>query len=268
MAARSLASGSKRLDLCAAQIAELLHLSETRSLEGKVCLELGSGWVLSHALVMYLLGAARVIATDVEPVAQFPAVRRAIRTSSESIVRDVLAPFSSHAAVRARLTNLRSIRTFDRESLQSLGIEYRAPIDLARVQLDWSIDFAYSISVLEHVPVEDLLPLLRNVAGALRPGGFMLHAIHLEDHLDFADPFAFLGARSGPFDRDQQTSRGNRLRASQVMQLFDAIPGLSASAIYAWQRTDRALPGSLDPAIHFNDEDDLRTSHLGVLASR
>ncbi|MCP4178379.1 MAG: hypothetical protein GY756_11485 [bacterium] len=52
-----LASSSKRIDICSAQFAHLLHLSKQPSLEGKVCLEIGSGWVLSHAIVCYLLGA-------------------------------------------------------------------------------------------------------------------------------------------------------------------------------------------------------------------
>ena len=62
--ARDLARTSKRLDLCSAQAALVLHLSNL-GIKGKICLELGSGRVLSHACVLHLLRATKVIATDV-----------------------------------------------------------------------------------------------------------------------------------------------------------------------------------------------------------
>ena len=75
--ARKLASTDKRLDVCAAQVAHVLHLSGFSGklpLRGKVCLELGSGWVLSHALVFHLLEAKRVLATDTQAMAYPPCV--------------------------------------------------------------------------------------------------------------------------------------------------------------------------------------------------
>ena len=69
-AAKRLARSNKRVDLRAAYIAQLLHLGAGYSVVGKTYLEIGSGWVLSHALVLHLLGAKRVIASDVRPLAQ------------------------------------------------------------------------------------------------------------------------------------------------------------------------------------------------------
>jgi hypothetical protein len=57
IAAKRLARSSKRLDLCAAQIAHSFHCSEGPRLKGKGCVEIGSGWVLSHSLISWLLGA-------------------------------------------------------------------------------------------------------------------------------------------------------------------------------------------------------------------
>lgn len=269
LVARSLAVGSKRLDLCAAQVAQLLHMSAAPPLTGTVCLEVGSGWVLSHAIVMYLLGARRVIATDIEQFAHLAVLRQAVHRSNESIIRDLLAPFAGHDAVRERLTTLRRIRTFTVETLGGLGIEYRAPIDLATAPLGEPIDFAFSLSVLEHVPIADVRPLLVNLTADLRPGGVMLHAIHLEDHRDIAAaPFAFLSDPAQTYDREAQTRRGNRLRASELLRIFSTVPGLSTSIVYAWQRTDRPLPSRVSPEITFTDDSDLRTSHLAVLATR
>jgi hypothetical protein len=267
--ARLQAGGSRRLDLCAAQIAMLMHVSAAPPLSGKVCLELGSGWVLSHALVMHLLGARRVIATDIEPLAHPTVLRRAVHGSNEGIIRDVLAPFADHAAIRERLTILRGIRKFDFESLSRLGIEYRAPIDLAKAPLGEPIDFVYSLSVLELVPKVDLRPILQNLTVDLRPGGAMLHAVHLEDNVEFAtDPFGYLAQPADTYDRHEEGWRGNRLRASEWLRIFKTVPELNASIAYAWQRLDRPVPAQVSPDVTYTDELDLRTSHAGIYATK
>jgi SAM-dependent methyltransferase len=267
--AARLARTTKRLDLCAAQFAHALHLCGDVRLEGARCLELGSGWVLTHALVCHLLGAAHVEAVDVEPAARLDSLALAVRAAPAAQVRDLLAPFSNHADVRARLDRLRSIRRFDTQTLASLGISYRAPVDLTRTELSGSFDFIYSFSVLEHVPTADVGALLANLTRALAPGGTMLHAIHLEDHRDIAnDPFGFLQTRSQPYSRTEQTERGNRWRASTWLEAFAAVPELTQRVLWSWQRRDAVLPTALDPSVRSLDEQDLRTSHLGIAARR
>jgi SAM-dependent methyltransferase len=265
--AAALARGPRRLDLCAAQFAHLLHLSGDLSLQGARCLELGSGWVLTHALVCHLLGAARVVAVDVEALARPRSLAVAVRTASAAIIRDLLAPFSSHAEVRSRLKRLLGIRHFDHAVLEELGITYIAPIDLATTQLEQRFDLIYSLSVLEHVPTSQVSALLTSLRRHLAPNGAMLHAIHLEDHRDFAnDPFAFLSIPSHAFTPAEQSDRGNRLRSSSWMEALEATPGLSHRVLWSWQRNDRPLPKMIDQAIRYRDEVDLRTSHLGVLS--
>lgn len=271
--AAQLARTTKRLDQCAAQLAHLLHLCARQGrsvrLEGARCLELGAGWVLSHALVCHLLGAKRVLAVDIERAARLDALRAAVADAPPALVRDLLAPFADHAQVRARLDALRALKRFDFEALARLGIAYRAPVDFARETLPEAFDLIYSFSVLEHVPAADVSAVLANLARQLAPGGTMLHAIHLEDHRDIArDPFAFLAARQPPFSPVEQTERGNRLRASAWRAAFAAVPGLSYCELWAWQRDDKPLPVALDPTVACSDETDLRTSHLGIAASR
>ncbi|MBE8233073.1 MAG: hypothetical protein HAW67_05000, partial [Endozoicomonadaceae bacterium] len=126
-----LASTSKRIDICAAQFANIFHLSKHASIEGKTCLEIGSGWVLTHALVCYLLGAKKVIATDIAPFAQPDTLFFALKNTIASIPRDILSPFSNHADIRERFNKLLSISHFNFETLEELGIEYRSPVDFA-----------------------------------------------------------------------------------------------------------------------------------------
>lgn len=235
--ARKLAKASKRLDVCASQVAHSFHLTEHPSLRNKDCLEIGTGWVLSHALILYLLGAKRVVAVDVEPLACPSALSQAIRSSVISLVRDVLSPFDDHCLVRERLEGLMDIKRFDFQILQELGIEYRAPINLVDLPVPGTFDFIFSNSVLEHVPRLDVAPLLNNLALSLRSGGTMIHHIHLEDHLDIQGaPFAFLAEPGNQYTRANQSSRGNRIRSSAWMAHFSELPDVTSEYIYQWSR--------------------------------
>ena len=61
----------------------------------------------------------------------------------------------------------------------------RSPVDFATAEkLNTPVDFIYSNSVLEHVPVDDVPALLNNLVESLNQGGTMIHCIHLEDHKD------------------------------------------------------------------------------------
>ena len=269
LSARKLARSTKRLDLCAAQIVHLLHLAGQKSLEGKVCLELGSGWVLSHALVLYLLGAEKVIAADLDPIAVPATLKKAVRGSAPYIVRDILSPFEEHDRIRSRLDRLLAVEEYSFDVLRELNIEYMAPRDLAKAPLGIPYDFALSLSVFEHVPTDDIAPLLKNLTRDLRKGGFMTHAIHLEDHDGIQnDPFGFLAAPLDKFPPAVQSERGNRLRKSQWEAVFAAIPDLETRFLYEWRRRDKKIPDTIDPSISYQDEDDLRTSHLGVFCEK
>jgi hypothetical protein len=263
------AKSLKRLDLCAAQIAHLFHLAGCPSVKGKVCLEVGSGWVLSHAVVLHLLGAKKVVATDILPCARPSILSEAIRCAVPSIVRDTLSPFCEHSEIRRRLNNILSIEHFSFDVLKKMGIEYIAPIDLAKTPLGIPFDFVYSNSVLEHVPVEDVLPLLGNLTNDLSEGGLMIHAVHLEDHKNLADrPFAFLSESQVDYYRNAHNHRENRIRSSQWRQMFDDVTMLNYRFLYEWRRLDKKLPDVIDSSISHEGEGDLRVSHIAVLGTK
>ena len=260
-----LAQTSKRIDIVAARFANILHISKHPSLVGKTCLEIGSGRVLSHALMLHLLGAEKVIATDIDPIAQPSTLAHAVRSSIASVPRDVLGPHSNHSHVRARFDNLLGIERFDFDILRRLNIEYRCPLNLATVKLDTRVDFIYSNSVLEHVPVEDVPALLQNLVKCLNPSGTMIHCIHLEDHENIiGNPFAFLRISNEDYTPRVQVERGNRIRSSEWQGVFDAVEGASTDFIYRYSRDDRPLPSPLAPAFVGLEESDLRTSHIGA----
>jgi len=161
------------------------------------------------------------------------------------------------------------IRRFDFDVLASLGIEYISPFDFARNRLHVPVDFAFSNSVLEHVPREDVAMLLDNLAADLSPRGTMIHCIHLEDHRDFSGhPFEFLSIPEETYTRALESSRGNRIRRSGWEDYFGGIKDTKSSFIYVWSRLGRELPTHIDQSVGYEDTDDLRVSHLGVYTQK
>ena len=222
-----------------------------------VCLEMGSGWVLSHAVVAYLLGAKKIYASDYFPLADFAALKISISKSDAALIRDILAPYEDHEILREKVEQLRAISRWNSEELEHIGITYTAPVDFVREMPFDDVDFIYSLSVLEHIPCDSVTALLRQLSGI--PTQF--HFIHLEDHADLAnEPFEFLTFSHYP--KQLQLERGNRIRASQWIELLSKYH--TVEVVHAWKR-NMPIPDSLASEIEFVDEDDIRTSHLGLL---
>jgi len=263
-----LAIASKKLDLCASEVAMYLLQSGKGKyvLRDKVCLEIGSGWLLTHSLVFYLLGAKKIYATDVEPLLQPENIFKAVSNSVNWHILDSLSTFEDRELILLRLKKLYSVKKFSVEILQDLGIEYIAPIDLSqKVPGQEKVDFIFSKSVLEHVPVDDITPLLENLVSSLSEDGFMFHLIHLLDHKNFARPFDFLTYQHEAYSRELQTRWGNRVRRSQWKQIFSNLKNLDHKFIIEWSCNDRELPEKIDSSIQYIDEEDLRISHIGVV---
>ena len=266
---KKLAVGAKRLDLVSAQVADVLHLIGENGkypLKGKNCLEIGSGWVLSHSLIFWVLGAKKVVATDIAPVARPYVLKRAINAAIDSYIRDILAPFEDHGELRKRVAKLNSIESFDEQTLKEMGIEYQAPVDLAKEKPRGDFDFIFSNSVMEHVPVDDALPLLKNLNDCLNKGGKMVHRIHLEDHSSIAkDPFKFLATPLKDYPRAKQTELGNRIRTSEWKRIFGELEGSVSSSFFEYVRSEKPVPSTIDSSIVYTDEDDLKSSNVGML---
>ncbi len=265
--AKRLAQTNKRLDICSAQLAHALHLTGI-DLRGKTCLEIGTGWVLSHAVGMHLLGAKQVIATDIDHMARPQTLKYSIGEAVQYLPVDILSPFEDHEQIRRRMDRLTAIDDFNFDILRTMGIEYDAPIDLAQRPLGRNVDFIYSASVFEHVPVEDVPTLLNNLVHDMNPGAHMIHCIHMEDHRDPDDPFAFLGEPSTTYGREMQTRWGNRIRRNKWKKIFSELSGTQYACFYDYSNHDKPLPSNIDSAVEHVDEDDLRCTHLGVLVTK
>jgi hypothetical protein len=196
-------------------------------------------------------------------------IHHAIQNYDLSQIRDILSPFEDHSVLRSRLNKLKGIKKFDFHLLKTeFGIEYIAPIDLARDSLHEKIDFCYSGSVLEHVTTNEIMILIQNLSACLNTNGFMFHFIHLEDHDNLDEPFKFYEIPEKVYDLKMQLERGNRIRMSQWLKLFNEVKSLDHRIIHAWKRTDKEMPKTIDPSIIYESKEDLITSHIAIMASK
>ncbi|WP_248313494.1 class I SAM-dependent methyltransferase [Bosea sp. F3-2] len=261
------ARGDKRVDRIAPGLAALIR-DTCGSVEGLSCLEFGSGHLLSEALVFWLAGATRVVAVDYYPLLRLHFARRAFTLAGRDALLAALAPVASAATVTERIARLDQLGDWTLEGLSELGIDYLAPADFCReTEFAGTFDLIHSASVLEHLPLADSRAIVANTQAALRPGGLALHAIHLEDHLDFRhNPLAFLAADTDWREGDAD-ARGNRLRASDWLRIFRSLPAAQVEILWEVVREDAPLPRILDPVFAGYAERDLRIGGI-MLAVR
>lgn len=261
-----LSTTKKNLESCAKDFSRMLSPCNwpQNSLRNKICLEIGSGFVLSHAVICYLLGAEKVIATDVKAIAHARCLKYAIKHSNYSRMMELLSPYVDIEEVEKRYKILKSLKKFNEQELKKINIEYVAPIDIAQRKLSQTVDFIYSFAVLEHVPVDRVNSLIDNLVHMLNANGTMIHMIHLEDHRDFSKPFEFYAEKHYP--EDMQSKRGNRLRPSHYERILKQIDGIEYKVVTQLNKKNVKLPPRI--YIDYTDENDLRARTLGLYITR
>jgi len=226
--ARHQALTKKSFSSVATYLSEHLRLAGITDLNGRRCLEFGCGHVPTELAYYDHLGAARIIGLDYNRIAKFNYMRIALRGSPA-------------------------------ERFDPAKIEYIAPFDALRDSVP-PADFIHSEAVLEHVPPDDALPILRNLAAALPSGGVMINNIDLRDHKFWhEDPNAFLLPASDYRESDYD-ARGNRLRKSDWTRIFEAVEGIDSSYYSEVVQPAYKVPG-------YSDED-LATLRLVVVSRK
>lgn len=186
----------------AARMATQLHQHGFEVADKRV-LEVGTGWRVDLPIALYLCGARSVITYDIRRLLKPRLVMSAVATLSRNLerVQTTLGPFADPDEIAQRLRRLSGASTV-REIFRIAGIEYRAPADATRTGLpDASVDLHLSHTVLQHIPYDTLVQLLREASRVLAPGGLACH------HMDLSDQFA---------QADASISRAHFLRYSDA----------------------------------------------------
>jgi len=156
------------------------------AVEGKIVLELGTGWKPLIPLLFMLAGARRVVLIDSQRLLDLRLVRGIARELSA--YKDMLAARlgTSPATIAGKLEFDESF-SLD-ELFKKFGLVYLAPYDARTSELgDQTIDIVTSRAVLEHVPPEILRSLFMEFHRVLKDGGAMCHVIDNSDHWEHGD---------------------------------------------------------------------------------
>lgn len=175
----------------------------------KVCLELGPGNTLINACKFLHNGAKKVILVDKYP--------RYIFTKKQAPQIENEITF-----LRNKYCGSQKFDTDTTDCQIDTSLIELITSDLKEVNLPEKIDFAYSVSVFEHIKnVEDNIKKLSHV---IKDGGFMYHSIDLRDHYNFRNPFLFLKYSNSTWEKyltKEGISYTNRVRYTEFKRLFE-----------------------------------------------
>lgn len=173
-------------------VSEIADAVEQRgqSIQDAVVVEVGTGRRLNLPILMWLLGARRVVTTDLNPYLR------------PELVAEDLAFFRSHASLLEEFVARRNGSADRLEELRRLPlsatdlhgvcelccIDYLAPADASQLPLpDGAVDLHVSTNVLEHVPPDALAAILTEGARVLGDDGLAVHRIDHSDHFWHSD---------------------------------------------------------------------------------
>jgi SAM-dependent methyltransferase len=227
------------------------HTEPSRS----VVLEFGSGHDLAGPLALTYAGVAAVLALDIRPLAKLDLVRDAARHIAVA-----------HGQPAPHIASWRDLRTACR-------VYYRAPADARATALPaHSIDCVTSWSTLQHIPVADIVAILRESRRILKPGGVAIMKIHYEDMYARDDallsPFQFLCYSDEEWASfNSALHYQNRMRHSQCVALFEEAGFEIVYEETKREQIDDGVLARLASPFRSLDPDDVFTSK-GLIVAR
>jgi hypothetical protein len=179
-------------------------------LAAKTVLEIGASPTHGLGIALGLLGAAKVILNNVQPMA--PTVSMAYATNVE-VLTSLITPLSRRLSDVVTPLGDAKLAT-----LNSAVFDVVSSTDAAALPIfKKTLDLVFSFSVLEHIRhLPDVLGKLRS---AIAPDGLSVHWIDLRDHTDFDDPLKFLRIDEAEFLARYDTAH-NRWRRSEYIRMF------------------------------------------------
>jgi len=167
-------SGKLLQDLCEK------HLAIKR---GDELLEIGTGWLHFYSIYLRLFFQVKVTMLDVWDNRQLTALKGTFRKLSKIFDKKKL----EFNQLIEDIDTLKDINSFEELYLR-LNLNYTIKKDGSLNDFpDTSFDFIFSFHVLEHVPKENTLALVKNIYRTLKPGAFSIHQIGIDDHLSHYD---------------------------------------------------------------------------------
>lgn len=150
-------------------------------------LEVGTGWYPALPICYSLAGARTCRTFDVTRHLNRKMTFRMLRGIGKHLPAIAAAGSKPLDEVHAAYASLCHAKTTD-QLLRAARIEYFAPRDAAATGLPASsVDVVFSNSVLEHVPPDAILRIMRETRRILRKGGLAMHSVNCGDHYAYFD---------------------------------------------------------------------------------
>lgn len=189
---------------------------------GDEVLEIGTGWLHFYSIYLRLFYQVRITMLDVWDNRQLPALKGAFRKLSKISDKSKL----KLDQLIEDVDTVNEIKSFE-ELYQTFNLNYIIIKDGSLNDfLDASFDFIFSFHVLEHVPKENTLALVKNIYRTLKPGAFSIHQIGIDDHLSHFDKKESLKNYLRYSDKtwkryfENKVQYFNRLQLSDWLDLF------------------------------------------------
>ena len=258
------ANGKCRIDRFAQTFCDCLTAADIAGIEGRRCLEIGTGYVGSSPVVMWLLGAQTVTSIDLNRLLIVDALKESILSVEKNELFNILRKHvKSEESLNNRIIQLYIWADSKKENLPDC-FSYLSPFNILADRFDKDFDFVFSISTLEHIPRSIVSQFAEKLASVLASGGVGLHSIDLTDHFDSKEtPLGFLALTGDVYSDDSDAdSRGNRIRGSEWHDVF-IKSGLTADIVKSSSAPRTHLPEILaSPFNEMNIEELLRISIL------
>jgi len=193
--------------------------------EGSRVFELGTGWMNWYSVYLRLFEQAEFVAYDLWDNRQFPALQGALKKLEPRLQS---AALGADAQVLANIDAMLGCVSFE-ELYRRFGLTYVVePSGSLASFADASFDMVMSFHVMEHVHANAVPALCKGLDRILKPGGYMIHQIGIDDHLAHYDAAAsqkqYIQYSDQEWNLRFESGIGyvNRLQASEWRTAFEA----------------------------------------------
>jgi SAM-dependent methyltransferase len=207
-------------------------LDEGQGIIGKRFFEVGTGHVPVAPIGFFLCGAQSTITVDLHRRIDWGLTRESL----EWIANHKKEVFGNYKGVlekdlfEQRFELLQSCQHDPPQFFKRAGIDYRAPMDAADTQLPHNcIDYHFSITVLEHIPLPVIQSIFLEAKRILKPNGMAVHFVDLSDHFQHTDQtisrINFLCYSETEWNRiaGNEFAYCNRLRVSDYLSKWEEM---------------------------------------------
>lgn len=231
---------------------------------GDRMLEIGTGWVHWHSIYHRLFHDVEITMLDVWDCRQFGAIRTVFGT----VKNEIDAILRENPTASRNLSTTLAAESFA-DLYRDLGLNYRVEetgsLDFCENE---SLDCVFSFHVLEHVPKENVENLVASIHRVLRPGGFSVHQIGIDDHLQHYDPkmstknYIRYSDRTWKLLFENGVQYFNRLQKSEWLTIFNREDLVQLESIGYYTKIDE-LP--VDSRFEGYSQDDLTCTTLTIV---